>query len=80
MIRSGIHLAETQEEKDAVYRFRYEIYVDEMGRYGAAADHERQLLVEPEDETARIFYAAQDGEVVATSRLSWGATRPSRRI
>ncbi len=76
MIRSGTHLAETQEEKDAVYRFRYEIYVDEMGRYGAAADHERQLLVEPEDETARIFYAAQDGEVIATSRLSWGGDAP----
>ena len=36
MIRSGCHRAQTQEEKDAVYRFRYEIYVSEMGRYGAA--------------------------------------------
>jgi hypothetical protein len=72
MIRSGCHLAETQEEKDAVYRFRYEIYVAEMGRYGEAADHERKMLVEPEDETARIYYAAKDGEVVATSRFSWG--------
>ena len=44
---SGIHLAETQEEKEAVYRFRYEIYVTEMGRYGQAADHERKMLYEP---------------------------------
>jgi hypothetical protein len=72
VIRSGTHLAETQEEKDAVYRFRYEIYVAEMGRYGKAADHERTMLVDPEDETARIFYAARDGDVIATSRLSWG--------
>ena len=33
MVRDGTHTAETDEEKDAVYRFRYEIYVAEMGRY-----------------------------------------------
>jgi hypothetical protein len=76
VIRSGCHLAETQEEKDAVYRFRYEVYVAEMGRYGEAADHERKMLVEPEDETARIYYAAKDGEVVATSGFSWGGDAP----
>jgi len=76
MIRSGIRMAQTDEEKLAVYRFRYDIYVEEMGRYRAVADHVRRLLVEPEDETARIFFAAQDGEVVATSRLSWGGDGP----
>jgi len=72
LIRSGIHSAETEDEKRAVYRFRYDVYVEEMGRYAGVADHENRLLVEPEDETGRIFYAAQDGEVVGTSRLSWG--------
>jgi hypothetical protein len=76
MIRSGFHAAETAEEKLAVYRLRYDVYVEEMGRYRGAADHERRLLVEPEDHTARIFYAAPDGEVVATSRLSWGGDAP----
>ena len=76
MIRDGFHLAETQEEKDSVYRFRYDIYVAEMGRYAGAADHEHKLLVESEDETARISYAARDGEVIATSRLSWGGDAP----
>ncbi len=47
-----------------------------MGRYRGVADHENRLLVEPEDETARIFYAAQDGEVVGTSRFSWGGDAP----
>jgi CRP-like cAMP-binding protein len=76
MIRVGFHAAETEEEKLAVYRLRYDVYVEEMGRYRGAADHERRLLVEPEDETARIFYAAPDGEVVATSRMSWGGDAP----
>jgi hypothetical protein len=76
MLADGIRQAQTEEEKDAVYRFRYEIYVAEMGRYGAAADHDRKMLVEAEDETARIYYAVQDGEVVATSRFSWGGDAP----
>ena len=76
MIRNGIYQAKTQEEKEAVFRFRYGIYVEEMGRYGAVADHDNKRLVEPEDETARIFCAVQDGEVVATSRFSWGGDAP----
>ena len=76
MVRSGIHLAESEDEKQAVYRFRYDVYVKEMGRYGAAADHANRRLVEPEDATARIFYAAEDGVVVATSRFSWGGDAP----
>jgi hypothetical protein len=76
MIRSGIHLAQTDEEKLAVYRFRYDVYVEEMGRYGGVADHGRRLLVEPEDGTARIFFAAEEGRIVATSRFSWGGDGP----
>jgi len=76
MIRRGFHSAETEEEKLAVYRLRYDVYVEEMGRYRASADHERRLLTEPEDATARIFYAAPEGEVVATARFSWGGDAP----
>jgi hypothetical protein len=72
VVRKGFHTAETDEEKLAVYRLRYDVYVEEMGRYRGVADHGRRLLVEPEDATARIFYGAPEGEVVATSRFSWG--------
>ena len=71
-----MRLATTEEEKEAVYHFRYDVYVVEMGRSSAAADHDGRRLVEPEDETARIWYAAQDGEVVATHRFSWGGDAP----
>jgi len=76
MVRSGIHLAQSEDEKQAVYRFRYDVYVEEMGRYGTAADHANRRLVEAEDATARVFYAAEDGVVVATSRFSWGGDAP----
>jgi hypothetical protein len=66
--------AETEEQKEAVYRFRYSVYVEEMGRYQSTADHVGRRLVEPEDEQSWIFSArTDDGEVVGTARLSWGA-------
>ena len=68
-----VGLAETDEQREAVYRFRYTVYVEEMGRYQASADHAGRRLVEPEDEQSWIFSArADDGEVVGTARLSWG--------
>ena len=76
LLRNGVHRASSEEEKEAVYRFRYQIYVAEMGRYAGIADHENRRFSEPEDDTARIFYAASDGEVVATSRMSWGGDAP----
>lgn len=80
MLRSGIHQAIHDEEKRAVYRFRYDVYVEEMGRYRSAADHTNRLLIEPEDDTGRIFYACEEGEVAATGRFNWGGdAKLSRR-
>lgn len=76
MVRNGTHNARSEEEKEAVYRFRYDIYVEEMGRYRGIADHAHRRFREPEDDTARIFYAASDGKVVATSRMNWGGDAP----
>jgi hypothetical protein len=67
-----IGLAATAEEKEAVYRFRYSVYVEEMGRYQGSADHSGRRLVEPEDAHSWSFYARDGDEVVGTARLSWG--------
>jgi hypothetical protein len=70
-----VGLAETDEQKEAVYRFRYSVYVEEMGRYQGTADHAGRRLVEPDDELSWIFYACtDDGEVVGTARFSWGGS------
>ncbi len=71
-----IAIAETAAEKQAVYRFRYKVYVEEMGRYRSTADHQQRVLVEPCDAHSRIFYATEDSEVVATTRLTWGGDAP----
>jgi Cyclic nucleotide-binding domain len=71
-----IALAETEEEKRAVYRFRYRIYVEEMGKYRSVADHAQRMFSEPCDAHSRIFYATENGEVVATARATWGGDAP----
>jgi len=75
-VRDGIHQAESEAEREAIYRFRYDVYVEEMGRYRDIADHEARRFSEPEDEYSRISYAARDGRVIATARLTWGGLAP----
>lgn len=67
-----VRIAETTEEREAVQRVRYSIYVEELGRYGSVADHERRLLADPEDEISWLFYALEGDEVVASTRITWG--------
>ena len=43
-----VRTASTAEELEAIQRFRYGIYVEEMGRYLGTADHEHPLPVEAE--------------------------------
>jgi hypothetical protein len=67
-----VRLATTDEEREAVYRFRYGVYVEELGRYRAEADHERRRLADPEDARSWLVYATHGGEVVASFRITWG--------
>jgi hypothetical protein len=60
-----IAIAETEDEKRAVYRFRYRIYVEEMGKYRSVADHAQCMFYEPVDAQSRIIYATENGEVGA---------------
>jgi hypothetical protein len=72
-LRDGVHPATSTDEREAIYRQRYGIYVEEMGRYGPIADHEHRWLVEDIDDVSRLFYAVRDGELVGSIRLTLGA-------
>ena len=66
-IRDGEHIAETEEEKAAIYRLRHDVFVKEMGRYKETPDHDRRWLWEEEDETGHLIYAADEGKVTEAS-------------
>ena len=74
-----VRVATTDDEREAVYRFRYDVYVEELGRYRAAADHERRRLADPEDARSWLVYATDGGEVIASFRITWGGDGFSSR-
>src|SRR6266540_1571793 len=71
--------AVTPGEVDAVQRLRYDVYVEEMGRYRDVADHSNRRFVEPEDGHSWLFYARDGDEVVAAGRMTWGGDGFSER-
>ena len=70
-----IRFASTQDEREAILRLGYEIYVQDMG-WDDVGDHQRRVLEFPDDQTARFLYAAEGGRVVGAMRLHWGADAP----
>jgi hypothetical protein len=72
-------VATTAEEREAVFRFWYSVYVEEMGRFQSHADHEHRSLKDPEDDRSMIFYARDADAIVASCRLSWGGDGFSER-
>lgn len=59
---------ETEEQKKALFRFRYEIYVEEMHRPQRHADHERRTIVDNLDETGINIVGIAKGRIVGAIR------------
>jgi N-acyl-L-homoserine lactone synthetase len=63
--------ATTEHEREAIYRLRYQVYIEEMNgahRHQEADPHNQQLR-DAWDDRAQHFYAMQHGTVVACARL-----------
>ena len=60
----------SENERDAVFRFRYRIYVQDQGRQEPHADHARRTLREPLDDRGWLLGAFQDDRVVGTLRTN----------
>ncbi|SCM81044.1 Cyclic nucleotide-binding protein [uncultured Sporomusa sp.] len=67
-----ICVAKTPAEKREIYRFRYQIYVEEMSKNLAEADHNNKLLYDELDEWAILLYAKIGSEIIATYRINIG--------
>jgi hypothetical protein len=63
-----IRMVETSDELLAVCRFRYDIYVQEMGLNPNEADHAQGIIRDSLDESGQIFMAIENGQVVGTVR------------
>lgn len=72
-----VKVAETPAERERVFRFRYEVHVEELGKTGPGVDPERRMIVDEADEDAEIAYAEDEsGRIIGTCRTRTGARTP----
>jgi len=65
-----IRKVNTPDEREAVYRFRYSVYVEEMNRPKKYADHASRKITDPLDEHGDIFAVFEGPRVVGTVRVN----------
>jgi GNAT superfamily N-acetyltransferase len=79
-----LRYAESEADREAIYRLRYDIYVEEMGYPFPGADHLGRRLAEPMLRPTRLLMAEEGGALVGTLQFNWGAecgfTDHERRI
>ncbi len=66
-----VHRAQTTEELEAIYRFRYSVYFGELHREVDGVDHERKVVrTDADDEPgAHHFYIGEGDDLVACTRI-----------
>jgi len=67
-----IEMPATEAQRFAIYRMRYETYVEELGWNSRYADHNLRILSDPLDAHANLFGAFVDGRALATIRTNYG--------
>ena len=84
-----IRLADTDDDRAAAYRLRYELYVEQQGLFGDVADHGRRWLTDERDEHAILSVAEAQGvrvffgsPLIPVKLTSWyqGATPTGRQL
>ena len=69
-----IRVATTPEELHAIYRLRYQVYVEEIGAEMEYADHQAKELCEPWDATGENIGAWLEGQLVGCVRFNSATT------
>lgn len=65
--------AYSEKEKQAIFRFRYQIQINEMGRSIPGTDHLKKRITDALDHRSHLVYAAISGHVVGTARVTVGS-------
>jgi predicted GNAT family N-acyltransferase len=67
-----IQTAKTEEERQAIYRFRYKVYIEEMQKLHVSADHENKFVSDEADAHTILYYTLINQEIAATVRAQRG--------
>ncbi|HET8700274.1 MAG TPA: cyclic nucleotide-binding domain-containing protein [Nitrococcus sp.] len=72
-----VRIAENEEDKNAIYAFRYRIYVDEFQLSPAEADYERKILRDDLDDVGISYVLWRNDQVVGSLRTVYLADMPN---
>jgi predicted GNAT family N-acyltransferase len=72
----NLRVASSDEDRAAIYRLRYELYVEDQHLFQDEADHERRWLIDEYDRYSQLVLAEVDGRIVGTLRLTATAPLP----
>jgi hypothetical protein len=67
-----LRFAKSDADHEAIYRLRYEIYVEEMGYAFPGVDHQGRRLAQPFERPTRRLMAEDDGALVGTLQVQLG--------
>ena len=70
-----VHQAITAAQKAELYRFRYEVFVQEQRKYLRSADHARRELRDGLDEVATHLCLSENGQIIGAVRQVRGRRR-----
>jgi len=67
----SVRRATTEDEREAIYRFRYEVYVHELHRRIGGVDHERRMVRDTHDESGGTIhlYVGPPSSIVGVMRV-----------
>jgi CRP-like cAMP-binding protein/predicted GNAT family N-acyltransferase len=71
-----ILFASSEQDKQNVYKQRYQVYVEEMNLYNEIANHRNKILVDEEDKSGHLLYAKKDKNIFASLRMHFGSDGP----
>ncbi len=73
-MQDGVRFAQTQAEKKAAYQLRYRVYVEDMGRFRDAANHDIKELIDDLDAGAETIVVIKSGVAIGSMRVLWGGS------
>ena len=68
-----IKIAGSQKEKDAVFSFRYEVYVEELQKNHIQADHQQRMIYDQADSFSLLYYCMKESALISRVRSQRGA-------
>ncbi|MDY7009011.1 MAG: GNAT family N-acyltransferase [Cyanobacteriota bacterium] len=79
-----IRLARTPEEREEIFKLRYQIYVEELGWLencpNYEPNHEQKKVEDPLDLSANLFMAFDNSELVGTIRCNYAQNLDSENL